>query len=52
VDIVAEGGQVIGHLGGHHPAPEYDTDDYPSPIVEHKAARERCLKVYKEAVGK
>ncbi len=24
---------------------------YPHPIVDHKMARERCLKVYKEAVG-
>ena len=31
--------------------PELDTKYYPEPIVEHKMARERCLKVYKEAVG-
>ena len=31
--------------------PEFGTSDYPEPIVEHKFARERCLKVYKEAVG-
>ncbi|WP_235298346.1 cryptochrome/photolyase family protein [Portibacter marinus] len=31
--------------------PEHDTDDYPKEIVEHKAARERCLKVYKEALN-
>ena len=24
---------------------------YPPPIIDHKAARERCLKVYKKAVG-
>ncbi|WP_271783581.1 cryptochrome/photolyase family protein [Aquimarina algiphila] len=24
---------------------------YPPPIVDHKVARERCLKIYKEAVG-
>ncbi|PKV50946.1 deoxyribodipyrimidine photo-lyase [Aquimarina sp. MAR_2010_214] len=24
---------------------------YPQPIIEHKMARERCLKIYKEAVG-
>ncbi len=24
---------------------------YPTPIVDHKMARERCLKIYKEAVG-
>ena len=31
--------------------PELDTADYPKPIVDHKEARERCLRVYKEAVG-
>jgi deoxyribodipyrimidine photo-lyase len=31
--------------------PELATADYPKPIVDHKEARERCLKVYKEAVG-
>jgi len=31
--------------------PELETFDYPKPIVDHKEARERCLKVYKEAVG-
>jgi deoxyribodipyrimidine photo-lyase len=31
--------------------PELDTSEYPQPIVDHKEARERCLKVYKEAVG-
>lgn len=31
--------------------PELKTDSYPQPIVDHKEARERCLKVYKEAVG-
>ncbi|WP_309608132.1 deoxyribodipyrimidine photo-lyase [Flavobacterium sp.] len=31
--------------------PELETKMYPEPIVEHKFARERCLKVYKEAVG-
>ena len=31
--------------------PELETTFYPTPIVEHKFARERCLKVYKEAVG-
>lgn len=30
--------------------PEFETSDYPSPIVDHKMARERCLKVYKEAL--
>ncbi|WKK66202.1 cryptochrome/photolyase family protein [Lutimonas zeaxanthinifaciens] len=27
--------------------PEYDTLDYPSPIVEHKMARQRALETYK-----
>ena len=31
--------------------PELQSFDYPKPIVDHKEARERCLKVYKEAVG-
>lgn len=31
--------------------PELQELTYPSPIVDHKMARERCLKVYKEAVG-
>lgn len=31
--------------------PEFGTDVYPEPIVDHKAAREKCLKVYKKAVG-
>ena len=31
--------------------PEHDTDNYPKKMVDHKEARERCLKVYKEAVG-
>jgi deoxyribodipyrimidine photo-lyase len=31
--------------------PEHDTDDYVEPMVEHKPARERCLKVYKEALN-
>lgn len=30
--------------------PEYDSDSYPEPMVDHKEARERCLRVYKEAV--
>ncbi len=30
--------------------PEIDTDNYPDPIVEHKAARERCLDTYKSAL--
>ena len=31
--------------------PEFGTDDYPAPVVEHKFARERCLKTYKEALA-
>jgi deoxyribodipyrimidine photo-lyase len=31
--------------------PEYGTEKYPEPIVEHKFARERVLSVYKEALG-
>ena len=31
--------------------PEFQEFDYPKPIVEHTAARDRCLKVYKEALG-
>ena len=31
--------------------PEVETSKYPEPIVDHKEARERCLEVYKEAVG-
>jgi deoxyribodipyrimidine photo-lyase len=30
--------------------PEYGSDNYPEPIVEHKFARERVLSVYKEAL--
>lgn len=32
--------------------PEYGTADYPDPIVDHKAARERCLATYKEGLAK
>ncbi|MEJ6792759.1 MAG: deoxyribodipyrimidine photo-lyase [Lacinutrix sp.] len=31
--------------------PDYQELTYPTPIVEHKAARERCLAVYKLAVS-
>jgi deoxyribodipyrimidine photo-lyase len=31
--------------------PELEELSYPKPIVDHKLARERCLKVYKDAVG-
>jgi deoxyribodipyrimidine photo-lyase len=30
--------------------PEFDTPQYPKPIVDHKEARERCLKVYAAAL--
>lgn len=30
---------------------EFDTDSYPDKMVDHKMARERCLKTYKEAVS-
>ncbi|MDP5077308.1 MAG: DNA photolyase family protein [Nonlabens sp.] len=30
--------------------PEHDSPKYPDMMVDHKEARERCLKVYKEAV--
>ena len=31
--------------------PEYGTNEYPTPIVDHKAARERCLVVFKTALN-
>lgn len=31
--------------------PELETFEYPKPIIDHKEARERCLRVYKDAVG-
>lgn len=31
--------------------PEFGSKDYPKPIVDHAYARERVLKVYKEALG-
>lgn len=31
--------------------PEYQSEDYSQPIVEHKFARERCLETYKEALN-
>ena len=30
--------------------PEYGTDDYPQPMVDHKYARERCLSAYREVL--
>jgi deoxyribodipyrimidine photo-lyase len=32
--------------------PELDSFDYPKPIVDHEFARERCLKIYQNAVKK
>ena len=32
--------------------PEYGTDKYPERIVDHKEARERCLRVFKEGLAK
>ena len=32
--------------------PEYGTEDYPDPIVEHKFARERALREYKKALDR
>jgi deoxyribodipyrimidine photo-lyase len=32
--------------------PEFESDEYPAPIVDHKMARERCLNVYKESLEK
>lgn len=32
--------------------PEYDSAEYPNPIVEHKFARERCLEVYKAGLDR
>lgn len=31
--------------------PELQDFNYPQPVVDHKFARERCLRVFKEAVG-
>ncbi len=30
--------------------PEYDTARYPEPVVDHKAARQRCLEAYKTGI--
>ncbi len=32
--------------------PEYNTINYPKPIIDHKIARERCLNTYKLGLGK
>jgi deoxyribodipyrimidine photo-lyase len=34
-----------------HWVPELETQDYPEPIVDHKAARQRCLEEYKRALN-
>lgn len=31
--------------------PEFETNDYPKPIVDHELARKRVLKVYKQALS-
>lgn len=31
--------------------PEFGTSAYPAPIVDHKTARERAIRVYKQALG-
>ncbi len=31
--------------------PEFESEAYPDPIVEHKFARERCLETYKEGLA-
>ncbi|RDK87229.1 cryptochrome/photolyase family protein [Marinirhabdus gelatinilytica] len=31
--------------------PEFDTDDYPEKMVDHKEARERALETYKKAIN-
>jgi deoxyribodipyrimidine photo-lyase len=31
--------------------PEFGTERYVGQMVDHKMARERCLKAYKEALG-
>jgi deoxyribodipyrimidine photo-lyase len=33
-------------------APEYGSDDYPPPMVDHKMARERALAAYKEGLSR
>jgi deoxyribodipyrimidine photo-lyase len=32
--------------------PEYDSMNYPAPVVDHAAAKDRCLKAYKAALQK
>ncbi|RYY64486.1 MAG: deoxyribodipyrimidine photo-lyase, partial [Chitinophagaceae bacterium] len=32
--------------------PEYGTPGYPAPIVEHKLATARCVKAYRQALGR
>ncbi|MBN2175932.1 MAG: deoxyribodipyrimidine photo-lyase [Bacteroidales bacterium] len=35
----------------HKRIPELNTPDYPEPIIDHKFARERAIKVYKDALS-
>jgi deoxyribodipyrimidine photo-lyase len=35
----------------HKWVPEYGTDKYPPPIVDHKMARVSCLRTYRDALG-
>lgn len=35
-----------------HWVPEFESDKYPEPIVDHKTARERALEVFKKALDK
>lgn len=30
---------------------DFDTSTYPAPVIDHAYARERCLKVYRQAIG-
>ncbi len=32
--------------------PEYGTSTYPEPMIDHKEARERCLRMYKEGLNR
>lgn len=32
--------------------PEFESPEYPRPIVDHKIARERCLQTYKEGIAR
>lgn len=39
-----------GHTYIRKWVPEFDTNDYPAPLVQHEFARQRCLEVYKKAL--